>query len=249
MYVVGAPQTLHFKQVFSVVAKMGLDCAAACTHVPFGQVLIGGEMMSTRKGNVVFLEDVIDKAAELALEKMAEDQETRPETLDDEARARARAIAVSSIIFFDLKNGRTRDVDFAWDEILNPKGETGIYLQYAHARINGILRKFEEKTGISADSILKNLPAAGEEEAYPIVAAIARFPEKVRYAAETNEPSQVARFLLDLTGEFSTYYRANKVADPDHPERSRERLAVVLAVKEVLAAGLRLLGVEPLERM
>ncbi|HOO93201.1 MAG TPA: arginine--tRNA ligase, partial [Opitutales bacterium] len=126
LYVVGSPQALHFRQVFSVVDKLGLPYAAQCAHVPFGQVLIGGEMMSTRKGNVVFLEDVIDKAAELALAKIAEDLGMQPEEMDADAVVRSRAIAVSSIIFFDLKNGRVKDVDFAWDEILNPKGETGV---------------------------------------------------------------------------------------------------------------------------
>ena len=249
IYVVGAPQALHFKQVFSVLKKMGLDYYKNCEHVPFGQVLIGGEMMSTRKGNVIFLEDVIDKTAELALTKIAEDAGMQPDELDKDAVKRARAIAVSSIIFFDLKNGRVKDVDFNWNEILNPKGETGIYLQYAHARIHGITRKFETKMGKSSEEILKDIPSSSEENAYSIAAEIARFPEKVRYAAETNEPSQVSRYLLDLSSSFSTYYRANKVVDPDNPKLSTERLAVVLAVRDVLAAGLRLLGIEPLNRM
>ena len=249
IYVVGAPQALHFKQVFSVLDKLGLDYHKNCEHVPFGQVLIGGEMMSTRKGNVIFLEDVIDKTAELALVKMAEDAGMQPDELDKEAVARARAIAVSSIIFFDLKNGRIKDVDFNWDEILNPRGETGIYLQYAHARIHGIARKFEDRMGRGVQDVLAKLPGATEENAYSIAAEIARFPEKVRYAAEINEPSQISRYLLDLSSSFSTYYKASKVVDEENPDLSAERLAVVLAVRDVLAAGLRLLGIEPLERM
>lgn len=249
LYVVGAPQALHFRQVFAVLHKLGLAYADKCLHVPFGQVLKEGELMSTRRGNVVFLEDVIEKAGQLALEKILEDSELEADQVDDELRERARTIAISSIIFFDLKNGRIKDVDFNWEEILNPKGETGIYLQYAHARIHGIMDKFKAGTGLSIADIRRDCPVASEDAAYPIIQELARFPEKVAYAAESQEPSVISRYLLDLASAFSTYYRANRVINPEDTALSAQRMAVVLAVREVLGQGLQLLGIQPLEKM
>ncbi|HPH01570.1 MAG TPA: arginine--tRNA ligase [Spirochaetota bacterium] len=262
LYVVGAPQSLHFRQVFTVLRKLGLAWHERCQHIPFGQVLLEGEMMSTRRGNVIFLEDVIKEAESRALEKMlanaVSDDESGSEdstaSVDisqatDEQRARARILAVSSIIFFDLKNGRIKDVDFSWDEILNPHGETGIYLQYAHARIHGIMRKFEDRTGLSIDEIRQTVPVITEDTSWPIFDAISLLPDKAAYAAENNEPSVIARWLLDLASAFSTYYRANKVINEDNPALSRERMAVVLSVREALAQGLQLLGIRPLDRM
>ena len=262
LYVVGAPQALHFRQVFSVLGKLGTPYQDRCFHIPFGQILLEGEMMSTRKGNVIFLEDVIKEAEARALEKMLansvnEDEAEGggpasaldPTQASEEQRSRARILAVSSIIFFDLKNGRNKDVDFSWDEILNPHGETGIYLQYAHARIHGIMRKFEKRTGLSIEEIRQADPTISEDESWPIFDAISRLPEKAALAAEHNEPSVISRWLLDLASAFSTYYRANKVINDDNPTLSRERMAVVLSVREALAQGLQLLGITPLNRM
>lgn len=249
LYVVGSPQALHFRQLFNVLDKYGATWTAACEHIPFGQVLINGEMMSTRKGNVIFLEEAINKAAGIALQKIMETEQLTAEQVTEELRERAKIIGVSSIVFFDLKNNRARDVDFNWDEILNPKGETGIYLQYAHARIHGIMRKFNDRLGIDPETVKEQLPAIQEENAYPVISELAKFPEKVRYAAETNEPSQISRYLLELASAFSTYYRENKVINPEDPQLSRERMAVVLAVKTILARGLQLLGITPLEKM
>jgi arginyl-tRNA synthetase len=250
LYVVGAPQALHFKQVFCVLKKLGLPYADRCVHVPFGQILFNGEMMSTRKGNVIFLEDVIKEAEEKALAKMLEDDDADgEETSREERRRRARILAVSSIIFYDLKNGRIKDVDFNWEEILNPHGETGIYLQYAHARIHGILRKAGERLGLHADEIYAGPPPVTEKDSWPIFDQLSRFQEKLELAVENNEPSIVSRFLLDLASVFSAWYRGHKVVNEDDLALSRERLAAVLSVREVLRTGLGLLGIEPLEKM
>jgi arginyl-tRNA synthetase len=278
LYVVGSPQALHFKQVFAVLKKLNLPYADRCAHIPFGQILLNGEMMSTRKGNVIFLEDVITEAETRALAKMRENREPadtgnannadstdsannadNADTIDavDAVNAAreagiARNLAVSSIIFYDLKNGRIKDVDFNWEDILNPHGETGIYLQYAHARIHGIMRKYDERmrgSAGAAGAIAGDPPRVTEEESWPLFDAIARFPEKLALAAEHNEPSIIARFVLDLASVFSTWYRAHRVINEDNPALSRERMAVVLAVRAVLARGLRLLGIAPLEKM
>ncbi|MDR2733732.1 MAG: arginine--tRNA ligase [Spirochaetota bacterium] len=246
LYVVGSPQALHFKQVFAVLKKLDLAYADRCVHIPFGQVLLNGEMMSTRKGNVIFLEDVIKEAETRALAKMRENSESSDTACEAEI---ARNLAVSSIIFYDLKNGRIKDVDFNWEEILNPHGETGIYLQYAHARIHGIMRKYDERMSEPSAAIINSPPRVTEEESWPLFDAIARFQEKLALAAEHNEPSVIARFLLDLASAFSAWYRVHRVINEDNPVLSRERMGVVLAVRAVLAQGLRLLGITPLEKM
>jgi arginyl-tRNA synthetase len=265
LYVVGSPQALHFKQVFAVLRKLGLPYADRCAHIPFGQVLYNGIIMSTRSGNVIFLEDVIKEAEKRALAKIREnaesaDNEGEPagnsaasassETANAvDAAPTARALAVSSIIFYDLKNGRVKDVDFNWDEILNPHGETGIYLQYAHARIHGIMRKYNERMPEPAEGILDKPPSITEEDSWPLFDVIARFQEKLAYAVGHNEPSVISRFLLDLASMFSTWYRTHRVINENDPALSRERMGIALAVRAVLAEGLRLLGITPLEKM
>jgi arginyl-tRNA synthetase len=282
LYVVGAPQALHFKQLFTVLKKLNLPYADRCVHIPFGQVLLNGEMMSTRKGNVIFLKEVIQEASSRALKKMLENAETfegdeeeggagdpagalarggsgaggfppasesTAGSASDSIEARAQTLAVSSILFYDLKNGRIKDVDFNWEEILNPHGETGIYLQYAHARIYGIMRKYAARMGASAEEIIANPPPVTEEESWPLFDVISRFGEKLNQAAEQNEPSVISRYLLDLASVFSTWYRAHRVINEDNPTLSRERMAVVLALRAVLAQGLDLLGIVPLEKM
>jgi len=247
VYVVGSPQALHFKQLFTIIKKLNIAKIENISHIPFGQVLINGEMMSTRKGNVIFLEDVIDKAADLSYQKITENSDSLTDT--DVLKKRATEIAVSSIIFFDLKNNRIKDVDFNWDEILNPKGETGIYLQYAHARIHGIMKKFEKTLNIKIDDITTKTVEISEEEAYPIMTKISKFPERVITAAKQYEPSFISRYLLELTSAFSTYYRANKVINPENRQLSIERMKVVLTVKEILSKGLKMIGINPLQEM
>ena len=249
LYVVGAPQALHFKQVFTVVEKIDKETADACNHIPFGLVLKDGELMSTRKGNVIFLEDVIEEARLLSLKKIMEDEGLNETSITDEINERASRIAISSIVFFDLRNGRIKDIDFNWDEILNPIGETGVYLQYAHARIHGIMRKFEERMSVKVGDLKDNPISVSEDESYLIITELAQFPNKILYAAENFEPSVISRYLLDLASAFSTYYKANRVINEDNPEISKERMSIVLAVKEILGKGLRLLGINPMEKM
>ncbi|MCK4908013.1 MAG: arginine--tRNA ligase, partial [Spirochaetes bacterium] len=208
-----------------------------------------GELMSTRKGNVIFLEDVIEEARLLSLKKIMEDEGLNESSVTDEINERASRIAISSIVFFDLRNGRIKDIDFNWDEILNPIGETGVYLQYAHARIHGIMRKFEERMRIKVSDLKDSPISVSEDESYLIITELAQFPTKVLYAAENFEPSVISRYLLDLASAFSTYYKANRVINEDNAEISKERMSIVLAVKEILGEGLRLLGITPMEKM
>jgi arginyl-tRNA synthetase len=244
LYVVATDQALHFRQVFRVLKAMGREWADRLVHVNFGRV----HGMSTRKGTVVLLNDVLDEAKARALEKVQENiREGKIHTEDPEKLA--EQIGLGAIFFGDLKNRRATDYTFDWDEVLNLTGHTGPYLQYAHARACNILRKGGGAPG-SYDATLLTLP---EEQA--LLRVIARLPVVVLEAAEQCEPSFVARWLLDLAADFSRYYTLGNqdtskrvIVEGNEPLKAA-RLALTDATRVALAAGLSLLGIATPENM
>ncbi|WNG26303.1 arginine--tRNA ligase [Cystobacter fuscus] len=244
LYVVATDQSLHFRQLFRVLKAMGRDFVDRMVHVNFGRV----HGMSTRQGNVVLLTDVLDEARSRALALVKNNiEEGKIQTDDPEALA--EQIGLGAIFFGDLKNRRATDYTFDWDEILNFTGHTGAYLQYAHARACNILRK-GGGAPTTYDASRLTLP---EEQA--VLRAIARLPVVVREAADQQEPSYVARWLLDLAAEFSRYYtlgnqdRAKRVLLEGDEPLKQARLALTDATRAALAAGLTLLGIATPENM
>lgn len=244
LYVVATDQSLHFRQIFRTLKEMGLPWADRLVHVNFGRV--GG--MSTRKGNIVLLTDVLDEAKSRALEKVSENLAAgRIHTEDPDLLA--DQIGLGAIVFGDLKNRRTTDYEFNWDEVLNFEGHSGPYLQYAYARTCSVLRK----GGGAPASFEPSLLPVPEEQA--LVRLVARFPAVVADAVEQNEPSLVARFLLDLAAAFSRWFtlgnqeRDKRVLVEGNDALRAARLALVDAVRATLGAGLGLLGVPTPENM
>jgi arginyl-tRNA synthetase len=244
LYVVATDQSLHFRQLFAVLQKMGLAWAALCTHVNFGRV----NGMSTRKGQVVLLTDVLDEAKGRALEKVTENQQAgRIQTEDPEGLA--EQIGIGAIVFGDLKNRRTSDYTFDWEEVLSFEGHTGPYLQYAHARACNILAK----GGGAPTAYDGNLLTLPDEQA--LARLIARFPVTVAEAADDNEPSFVARFLLDLAAAFSRWYtlgnqeREKRVLVEGNDALRNSRMALTDATRATLVSGLGLLGIAAPTRM
>ncbi|MBN2492839.1 MAG: arginine--tRNA ligase [Planctomycetes bacterium] len=237
LYVVGAPQALHFRQLGALCARLGKPYADAIVHVPFGHV----HGMRTRSGGAVALKDFLEEAVERALTAFREEVVKRPAGLDE--RAVAEQIALSAILFNDLARGRIKDVTFDWDEALSFRGDTGPYLQYAHARINGIALKAGAELPVAVDG-----HRLAEDEAYQLATQMSRFPEAVARAAETYEPSVVAGYLLELARTFSRSNEVLRVKDAP-PEVKDHRFALFVACRQVLASGLRLLGIEPIDRM
>ncbi|MEW6743390.1 MAG: arginine--tRNA ligase [Planctomycetota bacterium] len=237
LYVVGAPQTLHFEQLKAVLRRLGRPFAERVVHVPFGHV----EGMSTRSGGAILLAEFLDEGHRRALQAFREEVQKRPEGLDEEEVA--ERVSLSAIVFSDLARGRIKDVRFDWDTALSFRGDTGPYLQYAHARINGIEAKARVALPERVDGSW--LP---EEEAHRLVTELERYPSVVQRAAAEYEPSVVAQYLLDLGHAFS---RANDLLRvKDEPlEVAAPRMALFAATRRVLANGLRLLGIEPVERM
>ena len=246
LYVVANDQALHFRQVFGVLKAMGRPWADRLVHPGFGRV----HGMSTRKGSVVLLSQVLDEAKSRAMEKVKENQAAgRIHTGD--AEQLAEQIGLGAIVFGDLKNRRTTDYTFDWDEQLSFEGHTGPYLQYAHARACNILLKGGGAPS-SYDAGLLTLP---EEQA--VLRIIARLPVVVREAAEQLDASLVSRLLLDLAAAFSRYYTLGNqdrdkrvlVEGDDKSALRAARLALTDATRVTLAAGLTLLGVPTPESM
>ncbi|HSP78148.1 MAG TPA: arginine--tRNA ligase [Myxococcaceae bacterium] len=244
LYVVATDQALHFRQLFRVLEAMGREWAKRMVHVNFGRV----HGMSTRKGSVVLLNDVLDEAKSRAMEKVQENlKEGRIQT--DEPERLAEQIGLGAIVFGDLKNRRATDYTFDWEDVLTFDGHTGPYLQYAHARACNVLRKGGGAPA-SYDAALLSLP---EEQG--LLRLVARLPVVVQEAAEQYEPSFVARYLLDLAAAFSRYYTLGNqdrdkriIVEGDDALRSA-RLALTDATRAALAAGLTLLGIATPENM
>ncbi len=238
LYVVGADQILHFKQFFKVLELMGLEWADRCRHVPFGLVRFKDGKMSTRKGKVVLLEEVLNKAVQLSLDIIGE----KNPSLADKERV-ARQVGIGAVIFGDLSNDRIKDVEFDWEKILDFSGETGPYIQYSHARICSILRR---EAPSQTAPLQGEAYTAKEEEA--LLLQLGRFPEAVERAADLNKPSVIARYLVDLARDFNQFYHHCPVLKAQG-DIKQARLLLADAVRRVLAQGLYLLGIEAPEEM
>jgi len=239
LYVVGSPQTLHFKQVFRVLEAMGYDWFKNCYHVPFGQIRFADRSMSTRMGNVVFLDDVLDKSVELALEIVEEKNPGLGNKQDV-----AEAVGVGAIIFNDLKNNRIKDITFNWDEMLNFNGETGPYLQYTYARIHSLLEKFKQTYGDV--EFKEDLPFG--DEGYRICMLLSEFENTVVRAAKEFEPSVISRYLLEVASQFNNFYNSYRVISKDR-SLSLTRALIAQGVMRVLGEGLHLLGIKTVDEM
>ncbi|UNC90636.1 arginine--tRNA ligase [Candidatus Contubernalis alkaliaceticus] len=233
IYVVGAAQSLHFQQFFKVLELMEFPWAQRCVHVPFGLIKFKEGKMSTRMGNLIFLEDVIDKAVELAKQII---EEKNPNLQNKEQVA--EMIGIGAIIFGDLSNDRIKDIDFDWDKVLDFSGETSPYIQYSHARICSILRK--EKVSISNEI---NFSLLQTEEEQNLILGLARFSENIKKAAEIYKPSILARYLIELTRDFNIFYHRCPVLTAEDGLREA-RLLLVDGVRQILVNGLYLLGIK-----
>ena len=238
LYVVAYQQDLHFRQRFKVLELMGYDWYSQCEHVAFGMVSFEGESLSTRKGNVVYLEDLLNQAVEKAraiIDEKSPDLENRDEV--------ARQVGIGAVVFFDLYNNRIKDIDFSWERALNFEGETGPYVQYTHARACSVLRK---AAGIGTAQ--PDFSALSDPFAQDVVRMIEQFPDVLKAAVNRSEPSMVTRFAVDLAQAFNKFYYENKVM-VDDPGVRAVRLMLTDAVRQLLRQALYLIGIEAPERM
>ena len=236
LYVVAYQQNLHFKQFFKVLELMGKDWAKDLVHVAYGMVSLEEGTMSTRKGNVVFLEDVINKCIEKAY-KIIDEKNPDLENKQDVAQK----VGVGAVIFGALYNNKIKDIVFSYDKVLNFDGETSVYVQYTCARANSVL----QKGGIVSEYEIPELTA----EEIELVKAIATFPETVATAAEKYEPSCVARFAVDVAQKFNKFYFNCKILSAEDEKTKNFRLALTNATLQALKNAFTLLGIGIPEKM
>lgn len=241
VYVVGAEQKLHFEQFFKVLEKMGYgEYVKRAVYVPFGLVVDkNGEKIGSRKGNSVFLEDILNEAINKS-KKIIEEKNPNLEDKDDVARK----VGVGAIIFNDLYNSRIKDEIFDWDTILNFQGETGPYMQYIYVRTKSLM----EKANYVPDINKVNFGLLQEDEVIDMTKLLYDFSNTIILAGEKNEPSIIARYLINLAQKFSTFYNNNKIIGEDK-ELQEARLYLTYACGTVLKIGAGLLGMEMPNKM
>ena len=230
LYVVAYQQNLHFKQFFKVLELMGKDWAKDLVHVAYGMVSLEEGTMSTRKGNVVFLEDVINKCIEKAY-KIIDEKNPDLENKQDVAQK----VGVGAVIFGALYNNKIKDIVFSYDKVLTFDGETSVYVQYTCARAKSVLQKGGAPTAYE-------IPTLSTEE-IDLVKALAVFPETVRAAAEKYEPSLIARFAVDVAQKFNKFYFDCKILAAEDEKTKTFRLALTNATLQALKNAFALLGI------
>lgn len=235
LYVVAYQQNLHFKQIFKVLELMGAPFYKDMEHVAFGMVSLEEGTMSTRKGKVVFLEDVLNKSIEKSL-KLIDEKNPALENKEDTAKA----VGVGAVIFGTLYNSRIKDIVFSYDKALNFEGETGPYVQYTAARCNSVL----EKAGAAGDYRIEELT----QEEYEVANVLSRFPSAVKSAAEKYEPSFIARYAIELAKAYNKFYFQCKILDSGENTRNF-RLALTKGTHIALKNALGLLGIGAPEKM
>ncbi len=241
IYVTSYEQILHFKQVFATAKYLGLDekYTNGLVHVPFGMILLKTGKMSTREGKVIKLEDLLNEA----IEKSKEIIEKKNPELENKEDV-AKKVGVGAIIFNDLSNSRIKDEIFDWDIMLNFNGETGPYVQYTTVRAKSVL----EKAGYIPNIKEVNVEKLNDKDSQKIINQLYNFNSILKNVTEKEEPSILARYLVDLAQNFSSFYNNCHIIT-ENKEMQDARLYITYMVKTVLEKGLNLLGIQVPEKM
>ena len=241
IYVTSYEQILHFKQVFETAKLLGLDqkYTDGLTHVPFGMVQLKTGKMSTREGNIIKLEDLLNEAIS-RVSKIIEEKNSNLENKEEVAKK----VGIGAVIFNDLYNSRIKDEIFDWDTMLNFNGETGPYLQYMYVRTNSVLEKVDKLPEINEVDI--NL--LQDNASVNLIKEMYNFGNNVKQAAEKNEPYIISRYLINIAQLFSSFYNENKIICEDEKLQAA-RIYLTYCTNMLLKNGAKLLGIQMPERM
>lgn len=238
IYVVGKDQKLHFSQVFKTLELMGHEWAKDCHHVSFGLVRFADKKLSTRKGDVIFLEDLLNESVNKTLEVINE-KNPNLENKEDVAKK----VGIGAVVFTYLKNSREKDIVFNWEEMLSFEGETGPYVQYTYARGKSVLRNAGEVLGEADYSKLTS------KEEFELVKTLEGFNGAILTALDKLEPSVVTRYVIDVAKAFNKFYNAHKVANLEDLGLKKARLNMIEATCIVINRALNLIGIDTVEKM
>lgn len=236
VYVVGNEQSVHFRQLKAVLTKMGKDWAEDIVHVPFGLITLDGKKLSTRKGKIVLLEEVLKEAVEIALQQI----EAKNPNLENKEEI-AHEVGVGAVVFHDLKTDRMNNFDFKLEEIVQFEGETGPYVQYTYARSMSLMRRYGKEITSDIDFNLT------DDYSWEIIKKLADYPRIISYAIDRFEPSFIAKYILQLAQLFNKYYANVRILNEDDQIESRMALIKVMTI--VIKDALSLLGVKAPEEM
>jgi arginyl-tRNA synthetase len=251
LYVVGTPQKQHFEMVFQVAIQAGfMSEKHQAIHVNFGSVLdTDGKVLKSREGEVIKLHDLLDEAIRRAEDAI---NEKNPDLVGDERKQVARTVGIGAVKYADLSTERTKDYVFDWERMLSFEGNTAPYLQYAHARICSIFRKWGgERDSLRADldSILEDGQISLSNEELTLARRLVEFPSILDDSITTFSPHKICKQLHSVASSFASFYENCSILNEENPKLSRRRLALCDLTARELQLGLGILGIDVPERM
>ena len=241
LYVTSYEQNLHFKQVFETAKLLGLDkkYTDGLEHIPFGMVQLKTGKMSTREGNIIKLEELLNEAITRA-SKIIEEKNSNLENKEEVAKK----VGIGAVIFNDLYNSRIKDEIFDWDIMLNFNGETGPYLQYMYVRTNSVLEKANKLPNIQNVKI----ELLNDNASIYLIKEMYNFENIVKQSAEKNEPYIISRYLINIAKAFSSFYNDNKIICDD-ADLQNARVYLTYCTNVILKTGASLLGIQMPNKM
>jgi arginyl-tRNA synthetase len=246
VYVIGAPQELYLRQLFALARALGMVDHTELIHVPFGIVFdVHGQPLSTRRGNMVYLETLLNEAHARARQIV---DQTRADLSEEERDAVAEAVGIGAVIYNDLHQDPRRDITLDWDRMLAMEGDSAPYIQYMHARCRSILAR-AATLHADAPADASDLTLLVEPNETELVKQLSRFPQIVREAGERFAPFLVANWCYETARRISAFYRDSPVLQADEVRLRAARLALVRAAADVLRNGLQLLGIAAPQRL